>query len=182
LKTLMAGPEGVFLPRSVIEVFHEEANALIAGGFAEQAFRKCSRFRRPSALFNSSQVRGVLAVSSRAATCAVTCVVTCFPDAVGREVSHSSTRISGGAAGSEHCGKQKCVSELRTSPPPFAGLTYAVGRSGPRLRLSAARARQPGDDPEDLRALGAGRALLVADRNWSKMAVHFGGPEIVFRP
>ena len=37
LKTLMAGPEGVFLPGSVIEVFHEEANALIAGGFAEPA-------------------------------------------------------------------------------------------------------------------------------------------------
>jgi protein-S-isoprenylcysteine O-methyltransferase Ste14 len=36
LKTLMAGPEGVFLPGSVIEVPPEEANALIAGGFAEQ--------------------------------------------------------------------------------------------------------------------------------------------------
>ena len=36
LKTLMAGPEGVFLPGSVIEVSPEEANALIAGGFAEQ--------------------------------------------------------------------------------------------------------------------------------------------------
>jgi len=37
LKTLMAGPEGVFLPGSVIEVSSEEARALIAGGFAEPA-------------------------------------------------------------------------------------------------------------------------------------------------
>jgi len=32
LKTLMAGPEGVFPPGSVIEVSPEEAEALIAGG------------------------------------------------------------------------------------------------------------------------------------------------------
>ena len=36
LKTLMAGPEGVFPPGSVIEVSPEEARTLIAGGFAEQ--------------------------------------------------------------------------------------------------------------------------------------------------
>ena len=41
LKTLMAGPEGVFLPGSVIEASHEEANALIAGGFAEQVEQSC---------------------------------------------------------------------------------------------------------------------------------------------
>lgn len=35
LKTLMAGPEGVFPPESVVEVSREEAEALIAGGFAE---------------------------------------------------------------------------------------------------------------------------------------------------
>ncbi len=35
LKTLMAGPEGVFPPGSVIEVSSEEARALIAGGYAE---------------------------------------------------------------------------------------------------------------------------------------------------
>ena len=35
LKTLMAGPGGVFLPGSVIEVSPEEARALIAGGYAE---------------------------------------------------------------------------------------------------------------------------------------------------
>lgn len=35
LKTLMAGPEGVFPPGSVIEASPEEAEALIAGGFAE---------------------------------------------------------------------------------------------------------------------------------------------------
>ena len=33
--TLMAGPEGVSLPGSVIEVSPEEARALIAGGYAE---------------------------------------------------------------------------------------------------------------------------------------------------
>ena len=35
LITLMAGPEGVFPPGSVIEVSPEEARALIAGGYAE---------------------------------------------------------------------------------------------------------------------------------------------------
>ena len=35
LKTLMAGPEGVFPPESVVNVSREEAEALIAGGFAE---------------------------------------------------------------------------------------------------------------------------------------------------
>ncbi len=35
LKTLMAGPEGVFPPGSVIEDSAEEAEMLIAGGFAE---------------------------------------------------------------------------------------------------------------------------------------------------
>ncbi len=35
LKTLMAGPDGVFLPGSVIEVSPEEARALFAGGYAE---------------------------------------------------------------------------------------------------------------------------------------------------
>ena len=35
LKTLMAGPDGVFPPGSVIEVSIEESRSLIAGGFAE---------------------------------------------------------------------------------------------------------------------------------------------------
>ena len=35
LKTLMAGPEGVFPPGSVIEVSLEESRSLIAGGFGE---------------------------------------------------------------------------------------------------------------------------------------------------
>jgi hypothetical protein len=35
LKTLMAGPDGVFPPDSVIDAGDEEAEALIAGGFAE---------------------------------------------------------------------------------------------------------------------------------------------------
>lgn len=35
LITLMAGPEGVFPPGSVIEVSPEEARALVAGGYAE---------------------------------------------------------------------------------------------------------------------------------------------------
>ncbi len=39
LITLMAGPEGVFPPGSVIEVSPEEARALIAGGFAEPVNR-----------------------------------------------------------------------------------------------------------------------------------------------
>jgi hypothetical protein len=34
LKMLMAGPEGVFPPESVVNVSREEAEALIAGGFA----------------------------------------------------------------------------------------------------------------------------------------------------
>ena len=34
LKTTMAGPKGVFLPESAVEVSNEEAEALIAGGFA----------------------------------------------------------------------------------------------------------------------------------------------------
>jgi hypothetical protein len=36
LKTLMAGPEGVFPIGSVIDAGDEEAEALIAGGFAER--------------------------------------------------------------------------------------------------------------------------------------------------
>jgi hypothetical protein len=36
LKTLMAGPEGVFPIGSVIDAGDEEAAALIAGGFAER--------------------------------------------------------------------------------------------------------------------------------------------------
>jgi hypothetical protein len=39
LKTLMAGPDGVFPPGSVIEVSPEEARALIAGGYAESVPR-----------------------------------------------------------------------------------------------------------------------------------------------
>jgi len=39
LKTLMAGPDGVFPPGSVIEVSPEEAQALIAGGYAERLER-----------------------------------------------------------------------------------------------------------------------------------------------
>ncbi len=39
LKTLMAGPEGVFPPASVIETSDDEARALIAGGFAEPVHR-----------------------------------------------------------------------------------------------------------------------------------------------
>lgn len=35
LKTLMAGPEGVHPPGSVIEASNEEAEILIAGGYAE---------------------------------------------------------------------------------------------------------------------------------------------------
>ena len=35
LKTLMAGPDGVFPPGSVIEVSLEESRSLIAGGFGE---------------------------------------------------------------------------------------------------------------------------------------------------
>jgi hypothetical protein len=35
LKTLMAGPEGVFTPGSVVNVSLEEAEALIAGGCVE---------------------------------------------------------------------------------------------------------------------------------------------------
>ena len=42
LKTLMAGPEGVFLPESVIEVSPEEARALIAGGYAEPVPRQAA--------------------------------------------------------------------------------------------------------------------------------------------
>jgi hypothetical protein len=36
LKTLMAGPEGVFSPGAVIDAGTEEAEALIAGGYAER--------------------------------------------------------------------------------------------------------------------------------------------------
>ncbi len=43
LKTLMAGPEGVFLPGSVIEVSPEEARALIAGGYAETVPRPAAQ-------------------------------------------------------------------------------------------------------------------------------------------
>ncbi len=39
LITLMAGPEGVFPPGSVIEVSPEEARALVAGGYAEPVLR-----------------------------------------------------------------------------------------------------------------------------------------------
>jgi hypothetical protein len=35
-KTLMAGPEGVFPPGAVIDAGFEEAEALVAGGFAER--------------------------------------------------------------------------------------------------------------------------------------------------
>jgi hypothetical protein len=43
LKTLMAGPEGVFPPGSVIEVSPEEARALIAGGYAEAVPRPAAQ-------------------------------------------------------------------------------------------------------------------------------------------
>jgi hypothetical protein len=42
LKSLMAGPEGVFAPGSVIEVSPEEARALIAGGHAEPVLRQAA--------------------------------------------------------------------------------------------------------------------------------------------
>jgi hypothetical protein len=42
LITLMAGPEGVFPPGSVIEVSPEEACALIAGGYAEPVLRQAA--------------------------------------------------------------------------------------------------------------------------------------------
>ena len=42
LITLMAGPEGVFPPGSVIEVSPEEARALIAGGYAEPVPRQAA--------------------------------------------------------------------------------------------------------------------------------------------
>ena len=35
LKTLMAGPEGVFHPGSVIDIDPDEAGALISSGYAE---------------------------------------------------------------------------------------------------------------------------------------------------
>jgi hypothetical protein len=39
LKTLMAGPEGVFPPGSVIDLDASEADALIAAGYAERLER-----------------------------------------------------------------------------------------------------------------------------------------------
>jgi len=35
LKTLMAGPEGVFAPGSVVELDVDQAKALVSGGYAE---------------------------------------------------------------------------------------------------------------------------------------------------
>ncbi len=35
LKTLMAGPEGVFQPGSVIDLAMDEADSLVAAGYAE---------------------------------------------------------------------------------------------------------------------------------------------------
>jgi hypothetical protein len=35
LKTLMAGPEGVFPPSSIIDLEVDEAAALVSGGYAE---------------------------------------------------------------------------------------------------------------------------------------------------
>jgi len=49
LKTLMAGPEGVFPAGSVANVPREEAEALIAGGFAE-------RFDQPESPAEADQV------------------------------------------------------------------------------------------------------------------------------
>jgi hypothetical protein len=43
LKTLMAGPEGVFPPGSVIEVSPEESKALISGGYAEAVPRPATQ-------------------------------------------------------------------------------------------------------------------------------------------
>ena len=39
LKTLMAGPEGVFQPGSVVDLESDHAEALISGGYAERMER-----------------------------------------------------------------------------------------------------------------------------------------------
>jgi hypothetical protein len=39
LKTLMAGPEGVFQPGSVIDIDMDEADSLVAAGYAEPVDR-----------------------------------------------------------------------------------------------------------------------------------------------
>ena len=36
LKTLMAGPQGIFMPGTVIDVDGEEFEALISGGYADR--------------------------------------------------------------------------------------------------------------------------------------------------
>ena len=55
-------------------------------------------------------------------------------------------------------GRREGTAADSARPEAFLGESYARGRSGPGVRVGAARAFEPGDDPEDLRALGAGDA------------------------
>ena len=66
LITLMAGPEGVFPPGSVIEVSPEEARALIAGGYAEHVPPAALPKVEPSAVETAAVQPGSRAVRPEA--------------------------------------------------------------------------------------------------------------------